>query len=127
MKEAGLGRRGVLLEEAIRATESRQTSGMHSTWWLHWQSFIQRVDSLEQIIAPRGECTCEDRVGSIGAVKHLEAMFFTGNVGIEQPDSPVELVNHVDYLRCLPFCSRARIKMTLVSHCMLQDEPVLRD
>jgi hypothetical protein len=92
-----------------------------------WEAFIQRIDGLEQIIAPRGESFCEDRVGGIGAVKHLEAMFFTGNVCIEQPNPPVELVDHVDNLRCLSFRSRARIKMTLVFHGMLQNKPSSRD
>jgi hypothetical protein len=46
-----------------------------------------------------------------------------GNISIEQLDAAIELANHLPDLRCFPLRGSVRVKMTLVSHCMLQNDP----
>jgi hypothetical protein len=46
-----------------------------------------------------------------------------GNISIEQLDAAIELANHLPDLRCFPLRGSVRVKMTLVCHCMLQNDP----
>jgi hypothetical protein len=87
------------------------------------KAFLQRRDRVQKITAPRCETPSENRVGGVGSVKYPGPFLFGGNVGIEQFDAAIELANHLPYQHGLPLRAFARIKMTLVFHCMLQNDP----
>ena len=44
-------------------------------------------------------------------------------MSVEQLDAAIEFANHLPDLRCFPLHGFACIKMTLVFHCMLQNDP----
>jgi hypothetical protein len=72
------------------------------------------------------ETPCEKRIGGVGSVKYRGPFFFSDNVGIEESDAAIKFANHLPDQRDLPLRGFARIKMTWMSHCVLQNEPIAR-
>jgi hypothetical protein len=84
---------------------------------------FERSDSVPKIVAARCENPRENRIGGVGSVKYPGAFLFGSNVAIEQLDNAIEIADHLPDLYRLSLRGFASIKMTLVSHWVLQNDP----
>jgi hypothetical protein len=84
---------------------------------------FERSDSVPKIVAARCENPRENRIGGVGSVKYPGAFLFGSNVAIEQLDDAIEIADHLSDLYRLSLRGFASIKMTLVSHWVLQNDP----
>src|ERR1700722_11421463 len=84
---------------------------------------FQRVDGVLKIIAARCEGPRENRIRGVRPIRYPGLLLFVGNVATEQLDDAIEVADHLPDRHSLPLRGFASIKMTLVSHGMLQNDP----
>ncbi len=65
----------------------------------------------------------ENRIRGVGSIRYPGPLLFSGNVATEQLDDAIEVADHLPDRHSLPMRGFASIKMTLVSHGLLQNDP----
>jgi hypothetical protein len=58
------------------------------------EAFFKRGDCVPKIVPTRCQCSGEDWIGRVGAVRYPGTPLFGGNVGVDETDGEIEIIHH---------------------------------
>jgi hypothetical protein len=86
-------------------------------WFNRRKALFKHSDSAPEIVSTRCQCSGEDRIGRVGAVKYAGTFLFGGDVALKETDGAIKVVHHSPDHRGFSKRSCIRnLKMTLVFH-----------
>ena len=78
---------------------------------------FKRGDCVAKIVPTRCQCSGEDRIGGVGAVRYPGVFLFGGDVAVEETDGAIKIIHHSpDYRGFSKHSCTRNLKMTLVFH-----------